>query len=240
MASIRRMLYLDLTLPDAADNLALDEALLLQAESGEGGEVLRMWEYPRPVVVLGAGCNWAEEVYEASCTADAVPILRRSSGGGTVLLGRGCLLYSVVLRYDRSPRLDEIGSSYAYILERISVVFPGLAPAGTSDLAVGGRKCSGNAQQRKRSHLLHHGTLLYDFDTALVSRYLRPPPRQPEYRGGREHAAFLGNLPLLGDELKHRLRDVWQAQPQGEAYPDELVQQLTAEKYSRAEWNRRR
>lgn len=239
-ASIRRMRYLDLTLPDAADNLALDEALLLQAESGDGVEVLRVWEYPRPVVVLGAGCNWAEEVYEANCTADSVPILRRSSGGGTVLLGRGCLLFSVVLAYDRSPRLDEIGSSYAYILERIGAVFPGLTPAGTSDLAMAGRKCSGNAQQRKRRHLLHHGTLLYDFDTALVSRYLRPPPRQPEYRGGREHTTFLTNLPLTADELKRRLRDVWQAETEEEGYPEALVRQLAAEKYSRAEWNRRR
>ena len=54
------MRYLDLTLADAADNLALDEALLLGAESGEGGEVLRVWEVARPVVVLGAGCKWAE------------------------------------------------------------------------------------------------------------------------------------------------------------------------------------
>ena len=33
---------------------------------------------------------------------------------------------------------------------------------------------SGNAQQRKRSHLLHHGSLLYDFDLKLIGRYLTP------------------------------------------------------------------
>jgi lipoate-protein ligase A len=238
------MRYLDLTLSHAADNLALDEALLLLAESGANGEVLRVWEVTRPVVVLGAGCKWADEVHDANCAADGVPILRRSSGGGTVLWGRGCLLYSVVLNYDRSPQLHEIGSSYAYILEQVSNavrdVVPDIRPAGTSDLAVGERKCSGNAQQRKRRHLLHHGTLLYDFDLAQVGRYLLPPPRQPEYRAGREHTAFLCNLPLSGDELKRRLRDVWQATPAGEEYPAELVRQLVAEKYSRVEWNRRR
>ena len=49
------MRYLDLTLPDAAANLALDEALLLQAEETQCGEVLRVWEWPLPAVVLGAG-----------------------------------------------------------------------------------------------------------------------------------------------------------------------------------------
>ena len=34
------MRWLDLTLPDLAANLALDEALLLEAEAGDLGEVL--------------------------------------------------------------------------------------------------------------------------------------------------------------------------------------------------------
>ena len=238
------MRYLDLTLADAADNLALDEALLLQAESGAGGEVLRVWEYPRPVVVLGAGGRVAHDVHDANCAADGVPVLRRSSGGGTVLWGRGCLLFSVVLGYDRSPRLHEIGPSYAYILEHVAAalrdVVPGVAPAGISDLAVGGRKCSGNAQQRKRAHVLHHGTLLYDFDLELVGCYLRPPPRPPEYRAGRGHAEFLCNLPLTADELKRRLREAWRAVPTNDAWPADLVRDLVTEKYSRSEWNRRR
>src|SRR5256885_263698 len=36
------MYFLDLTLPSAEANLALDEALLLAAEDGRGGEVLRL------------------------------------------------------------------------------------------------------------------------------------------------------------------------------------------------------
>src|SRR6516225_1355484 len=102
------MRYLDLTLPAPADNLALDEALLLAAEAGEGGEVLRLWEWPRPAVVLGTGCRLAQDVDEAACIADGVPVLRRASGGGTVLLGRGCLCYTLVLRYGRAPELAHI------------------------------------------------------------------------------------------------------------------------------------
>src|SRR3954452_17786953 len=83
------MRFLDLTLPGAAENLALDEALLLEAEAGRSGEVLRVWEWPRPAVVLGSGCKLAEDVWEEACAADGVPVLRRSTGGGTVLLGAG-------------------------------------------------------------------------------------------------------------------------------------------------------
>src|SRR5437868_2848192 len=91
------MYFLEKTLPTLAENLALDEALLLEAEAGRGGEVLRLWEWPLPAVVLGAGCRLAEDVDEERCRADGVPVLRRASGGGTVLLGAGCLLYTLVL-----------------------------------------------------------------------------------------------------------------------------------------------
>jgi lipoate-protein ligase A len=74
------MRYLGLTLPTPEENLALDEALLVAAEAG-GGEVLRVWEWPRPAVVLGSGGKLTEEVDVSACRADGVPVLRRSSGG---------------------------------------------------------------------------------------------------------------------------------------------------------------
>src|SRR5438874_3026372 len=148
------MEYLDLTLPSVAENLALDEALLLRAEAGEGDEVLRFWEWHSPAVILGAGGRLAEDVDEVACHVDQVPILRRSSGGGTVLLGPGCLCYSLVLSYNRAPELAEIRPSYFYILGRIrdalSDLSPGIKCAGSSDLVAGARKFSGNSQQRKR------------------------------------------------------------------------------------------
>lgn len=237
------MRLLDLTLADAAANLALDEALLLEAEACHGGEVLRLWEWPRPVVVLGAGGSIGDDVHEDNCRADGVPILRRSSGGGTVLLGSGCLCYSLVLAYARSPALSEIRSSYTFILSRVADALEGLPTephiAGISDLEWEGRKLSGNAQQRKRDHLLHHGTLLYDFDLSLLGRYLREPARQPEYRAGRTHRDFVRNLSCTATELRSRLAAVFRAEATEADWPRERVALLTA-RYLSPEWVRRR
>jgi lipoate-protein ligase A len=238
------MRYLDRTLPTAEENLALDEALLLEADAGRGADLLRVWHLEQQAVVLGAGCSLAHDVNEAACRADGVPVLRRSSGGGTVLLGHGCLCYSLVLRYEFDPALGEIGSSYAFILARLREgllpLQPGIDRAGTSDLAVGGRKISGNAQQRKRGHLLHHGTLLFDFDVARLGQYLRQPERQPKYRAGRDHVDFMMNLPATADEIKRRLRDAWGAGEERKGWPAEEVRRLVAAKYSTTEWVRRR
>jgi lipoate---protein ligase len=236
--------FLDLTLETPAADLALDEALLLEAEAGRSGEVLRVWERPQFAVVLGSGCKLVEDVKEAACERDGVPVLRRSSGGGTVLLGQGCLLFSVVLRMEQAAELAAIHSSYAYILGRVVDALrsgvTGIEAAGISDLAVRGLKFSGNAQQRKRHHLLHHGTLLYAFPLEVVSTYLHMPQRQPEYRQNREHYTFLCNLPIGGEELVARLRQAFGADQDLETWPAELVQQLVVDKYASRDWTRRR
>jgi lipoate-protein ligase A len=236
--------YLERTLPNVAENLALDEALLLEAEAGRGGEVLRVWQWPTPAVVLGCGCKLAADVKEAACVRDGVPVLRRSSGGGTVLLGSGCLLFSLILRYDRAPQLGEIRSSYAYILGQVARALGdqalGIEPAGVSDLAMRGLKFSGNAQQRKRHHLLHHGTLLYAFPLETVGTYLTLPERQPDYRQGRDHPSFLCNLPVGRDTLITWLRKAWGADQALAAWPADGVQQLVADKYGSSDWTRRR
>jgi lipoate-protein ligase A len=236
------MRLLDLTLPDPADNLALDEALLLATETG-GAEVLRLWELPAPAVVLGAGGSVAIDVNVAACEADCVPVLRRASGGGTVVIGPGCLCFSLVLSYDRAPGLDQIRASNRYILERVrNALAPVVAATleGTSDLAVNEVKISGNAQQRKRTHFLHHGTLLCGFDLALIAKYLHAPERQPDYRRDRPHAEFVTNLSATVAEAKRLLAAEWRAEGDYGPLPWDAVRELVDEKYSRDEWNRRR
>jgi lipoate-protein ligase A len=233
----------DRTLPTLEANLAADEALLLEAEAGRRGEVLRFWEWPTPAVVLGAGGQVAAEANLDACDADSIPILRRASGGGTVLLGAGCLVFSLVLRFDRDPALRDVNASYRFILGRTTRALAAVAPlalAGICDLALDGRKVSGNAQQRKRDHLLHHGTLLYRFDISLLNQYLRMPERQPDYRGQRTHEEFVINLSTDGAFLKQRLANEWEATTTADPPGEALIAELIDEKYARPTWNRRR
>lgn len=231
---------LDHTAATLDENLAVDEALLLAAEVGESGEVLRFWEWPRYAVVLGAGGSVAIDVNEAACRIDGVPIHRRPSGGGTVLLGPGCLVFSLVLNYSRAEQLRDVTASYRWILGRVAQALKAVAdaqPVGVSDLAMSGRKVSGNSQQRKARHVLHHGTLLYAFDATRLERYLNAPEREPAYRAGRPHGDFVTNLPADADRLKGLLAAEFATQA-GEVAAAVLnrVPALMAARYSRADW----
>ena len=236
------MQLLDLTLPTAAENLALDEALLESVDDQPAAaELLRLWECPQRAVVLGRSGKVAEEVFESR--SREVPILRRTSGGGTVLLGPGCLMYSLRLSYERRPHLRALDQAHHEVLSTIAAalnnVLPGanIQPRGTSDLAIGERKFSGNSLRCKRNFLLYHGTLLYDFDLSRIESLLRPPPRQPDYREQRSHDDFVMNLPLPAAVLRQALIAAWRADDVERNWPRELTQRLLRERYEQAAWN---
>jgi lipoate-protein ligase A len=103
----------------------------------------------------------------------------------------------------------DVARSFELVLGRLAsaLAIEGLAVASGTDLAISGRKVSGNAQRRGRRALIHHGTLLYAFDPALATRYLREPRRQPQYRSGRTHHDFMGSLGVPREQLATRISD---------------------------------
>ncbi len=231
---------LNLTLPTPAENLACDEALLADC-AAHGDAALRFWESPAPCVVVGYANAVAREVNLAACAAARVPVLRRCSGGGTVVLGPGCLNYSLVLPLAFAPELGTVGGTNAFILRRLAAALSArlgeeVASAGDTDLVWRGRKCSGNAQRRGRTHLLFHGTFLLGFDLGLVARCLPLPSRQPAYRAARPHAEFLVNPPLAADTVKEALRAAWGAQPSTLPWPEEATRRLVRERYAQRAW----
>ena len=230
------MRYLDLTLPTAAENLALDEALLEEAEAAPA-ETLRLWESPQPLVVVGRSSRIDVEVRVDVCRASGIPILRRASGGAAVVTGPGCLMYALVLSYQLRPALRAVDRAHRFVLGTIGAALEPLVPdvqcRGTSDLAVGDRKFSGNSMRCKRSHLLYHGTLLYNFPLDLIGRCLATPPHQPEYRQGRAHESFVMNLALDAATLRRTMTAAWGAEERRSEWPALRTTQLAGEKYRR-------
>ena len=214
------MYHLRLTLETAAANVELDEKLLAMAERSElPGEVLRLWESPHTAVVMGRSSH-DSEVHIDACAQQGVPVVRRASGGAPVVIGPGCLNYALVLDSSRRPELRAIDRAHKFVLGRmvsaLSPQAPGVGCAGTSDLVLAAageapRKFSGNSLRIKRDRLLYHGTILYDFPVASMGRWLARPRRQPDYRQGRDHEAFLTNVPVSRAELEAALIDGWQA-----------------------------
>lgn len=205
----------DISFDRPEDNILYDDVLLELAQHETSPEVLRLWESPQYFIVLGRTGKSAEDVYEKLARQDGIPILRRSSGGGTILQGRGCLNFTLILDKRTDPALADIRKSYSMILAKIIAVLKPLGvPAAfrpVSDLVIESseKKFSGNAQRRARNFILHHGTILYDFDISLITRYLTIPRRMPDYRNLRSHSDFLANIGISAADIKQSFCDAF-------------------------------
>jgi lipoate-protein ligase A len=240
--------YLNPRFTQATHLLAFEEALLDLGEAQGSSGFLAFWEAPDYFVVLGYGKMAEKEVVTVNAEKRGIAMLRRCSGGGTVLQGPGCLNYTLVLPQSFHVLLETISGANQFIMNRQLRAVRTLVSApesvqaqGCTDLTFDGLKFSGNAQRRKRTHLLFHGSFLFDFDLELVEQILKMPAQQPDYRQGRTHREFIRNLPVAKAELMRAVRLAWNAPEEAEIdLPKELsarTEQLVAEKYSCDEWN---
>jgi lipoate-protein ligase A len=235
------MKYFDFTFPTPAENLAGDEALMDLCENGLEGEILRFWEPKTPFVVLGYANQAAREVNLEACKREGIPVLRRCSGGGTVVQGPGCLNYSLILRMDAGPLRSITGTNKFIMEQHVAALGPLLKTGGQiqghTDLALTNLKFSGNAQRRLRNCLIFHGTFLLNFNISLIEKLLPMPSKQPCYRENRSHADFLTNLNLPAADVKLALRRIWNAEEALTIVPLEKINELVLSRYSRDEWN---
>jgi lipoate-protein ligase A len=236
------MLFLDRSYPTPEENLACDEVLLDACEEGTSDELLRVWQPETTFVVLGYTNKCEREVNADKCRARGIPILRRFSGGGTVLQGPGCLNYTLILSTSRHTELETIGGTNVFIMKhhrdalRTMLNMP-VEFLGTSDLAIEGRKFSGNSQRRKRNFVLYHGTFLLSMDLALIGDLLAHPSREPQYRNSRSHREFLMNIGVPSSIIIQSLKARWGADTELTDQPQQQIEHLARTRYKSPEWH---
>ena len=76
-------------------------------------------------------------------------------------------------------------------------------------------------------------------DLELIGECLGQPGRQPDYRQRRSHTDFLTRLPLATGELSQALIRQWKCASQMKTWPEELTNQLVADKYSQSKWTKK-
>lgn len=169
-------------------NMALDEAILVQVGQGFAPPTIRFYAWDRPTISLGYFQRAAREVDEAAIAARDFGLVRRMTGGRSVLHDRE-ITYSVIVPADHDLARTSVVESYRILsgglregfrdlglaAEVVSLgdehereKFQTLGSAACFDspswyeLVVNGRKIAGSAQVRAHGGLLQHGSLVLD------------------------------------------------------------------------------
>ena len=172
----------------ASENMAIDEAVLLETIHHNKPPTLRFYGWSRPAVSIGYFQELTKEINDDRCRLSDVKVVRRITGGKAVY-HRDEITYSVVAGSSTGLFPDDIAGTYriislcllrglsnlgirAKLAETASIGVdrkPDLdaccfsVPAG-NELMVDGRKICGSAQTRTRGGFIQHGSLLMTFD----------------------------------------------------------------------------
>lgn len=192
---------------DPAANLSYEESLFNALR--DDPRPICLFYVNDPCVVAGSNNRLEEWVNMEAARANAIPVLRRFTGGGTVYHDRHTLNFSFIAPKNLIGGPEEHEGTVAgpsrYIAFFRGIVIRALKRGGDgyaqtrkNDISLNGRKVSGGAQRIARSIVLHHGTLLRRCPIEAIERYLPLPPDRRDmahrdfltglYEEGREHA----------------------------------------------------
>jgi lipoate---protein ligase len=229
----------------AASQMALDEVLLDAVAGGRRPPLLRFWGWIEPALVIGSNQAVANEVDLAAVERRGFTVVRRLSGGGTMLAEPGrTITWSLVTPISPVQGMSFV-DSFAF-LDRWAVdtlrslgVDAGYRPI--NDIVSPAGKIAGAAQARRRGALLHHVTMAYSMDPGLLRELIRIGRPPVSERGVRSAEKQVSPLDTLIDaprvEVVAALAASSGAAP-GRVEDGELeaAATLAAAKYSRKDW----
>lgn len=173
-------------------------------EAEKRGPGIALWLPEGVTVAIGIGQRPEAELEIETARRDGVGLIRRQSGGGAVLLYPGVLCWEAWAGVEEIEKITQAGSgirpSYVALSRPVVRALCGMGiaafHAGICDISVKlddwphPRKLAGTAQLRRRDKVLVHGSLLVNPVLDILSRYLRFPSEQPDYRQNRSHRDF--------------------------------------------------
>ena len=155
---------------NVAWNLALEEALFLKAKKTmlDGREVqpiIKLYSFSKPSVVLGYMQKISEIDYNY-CKENKVDVTMRTTGGGSVYLGKNDMQYSLILPNGYSKEvLGKINGEIVHAFQDVGFSPNIVMKTGHPVVRLKGRGFVFDAQRRFKDLLLHHGAaLIDDFD----------------------------------------------------------------------------
>lgn len=123
-----------------------------------------------------------------------IPLIRRYSGGGTVVVEPTTVFLTLILNHnliDAPPFPKDVLKWTEALLKP---AFQGKSfSLQENDYAIGVKKCGGNAQYFAKSRIVHHTSFVFDYSKNHME-LLKLPPQMPSYRQGRSHLDFLDPL----------------------------------------------
>jgi len=239
------LLYIQNDSTDPRYNLALEEYVFKHLKFEE--DFIMLWQN-EPSVIVGKNQNTVEEINVDYVEQHGIHVVRRSTGGGAVYHDLGNLNYTFI------TKADGTGIDFRKFTQPVIRVLNSLGvPAefnSRNDIAIRGKKFSGNAQRVYKNRVLHHGTIMFNSKLEDVHNVLKVKAEKFKSKSVKSVRSRVTNIsdylpePITIDEFKKLLLErlfLEQDSPKREYVLTEEdqaeIRKMMEEKYANWEWN---
>ncbi|URN83370.1 lipoate--protein ligase [Acetobacterium wieringae] len=238
------MKYIDWKETDPQKNLAFEEYVFNQMDKDESYFLL--WQNDNAVIV-GKHQNTIEEINQEYIKENDIKVVRRLSGGGAVYHDLGNLNFTFIVNEAGQEQFD-FQTFTRPLVEALKTLGVNAEFNSRNDLAIDGKKFSGNSQYAKRGRILHHGTILFNSNLATIQSALKVKQDKIESKGIKSVKSRVTNIVDYLDE-DYTLEDFKAALLKAMFENDNLemitlleeeiqaIEQLKTEKYATWDWN---
>ncbi len=241
---MKEIVYIEVTTTDPAFNLALEEYVFEHMPRDK--EYFLTWQNDN-AIIIGRHQNTLAEINGEYVRDHGIRVVRRLSGGGAVYHDLGNLNFTFIVDAQPGQKVD-LRKFCQPIADTLGKLGATATVDGRNDILIDGKKISGNAQYVRQGRVMHHGTILFDADTSVLSQALQPDPTKVQSKGVKSVRSRVTNVrPCLErdmtlEEFREALTNSLLQQDGYSRY--ELTQQdidaieeIRRERYSRWEWN---
>jgi lipoate-protein ligase A len=198
--------FLDTGFLTGYENMAIDEAVFIGCREKKLPPTIRIYGWTPPAVSLGYFQKAENAVDLEACRRRGVDVVRRLSGGRSVLHHRE-LTYSIICREGTPPLGSSVLETYKTISKCLITTLKALgldvkwvasrdkhaasmakdktascfSSPSWYEITVEGKKICGSAQKRGDGVLLQHGSLLIEYDPELLAEVLVSKKEEEEF-----------------------------------------------------------
>jgi lipoate-protein ligase A len=258
METIGRLLNIGKS--SAAMNMAIDEAILL-SQKERSNPTLRFYDWETPAFSFGYFQDIASEVDVEGCRADGIELVKRMTGGGTVVHGWE-LTYTLVLpraaaALGISEAYRRIGQSLAKAFQKLGVLAQCYAACpdpyqaapnicltnpAEHDVMSNDKKLAGVSVRRNRDGIMFQGYISLDMPPSFILDRVSKDPKAQQGIREKSTALNIDGRFIMRDALIQAVYETFEvgiAFNSGELSPMERAQAetLVETKYTTAAWN---
>jgi len=199
----------------AAENMAMDDALLELKGKGQSPNTIRFLQFAPRAVLVGYHQSIKEEIRKEYCDENNIHINRRITGGGSIFFDENQLGWEVYC--DKAffglklPTLRLFRTLCNPVITALEQLGMEATFRPRNDIEINGRKISGTGGTESDDAFMFQGTMLVDFDIDTMLRSLRIPVEKlkaKEIDSVKERVTCLqwelGYVPPL-DEIKNTI-----------------------------------